>query len=178
MQRLSKKDWVLAALDILRAKGAPALTIEALTTQQKVTKGSFYHHFENFAAFKTALLEFVEMEGTLQVIEQMPAGSGPERVHHLFNVASNHPDGMDTAFRAWALQDPEVRQVQERIDRRRLEYLAGLFMECGFDKNESEQMAKLSYSILIGSIQIQPTLPQSEIRAFLAAFQKMYGLEV
>lgn len=175
-QRLSKRDWLMTGVEILREKGAPALTIEALTTRLGVTKGSFYHHFQGFAGFKTALLALFENEGTLQVIAQMPQGNPTEKINHLFDVAAVYPQGFDVALRAWALQDEEVRQTQERVDVRRVEYLHELFLEAGFEGGAAMSMAKLAYAILIGCMQIQPPLAETETRAFLAEFQRLYGL--
>jgi len=49
----------------------------------------------------------------------------------------------DMAFRTWGNEDKEVRNKITRIDRKRLNYISGLFSELGFRGEEPENRASL-----------------------------------
>ena len=62
-RRLSVDDWIQAGFAILADGGPSALRVDALCERLGVTKGSFYWHFTDLAAYRTAL---VEAWGSLQ----------------------------------------------------------------------------------------------------------------
>jgi len=53
----TRADWVAAGLELLRDGGEDAVTVDRLCATLGRTKGSFYHHFEDSAAYQGALLE-------------------------------------------------------------------------------------------------------------------------
>ncbi|MEV5725011.1 TetR/AcrR family transcriptional regulator [Streptomyces pharetrae] len=165
----SRRDWLEAGLAVLGQDGAPALTIERLTGMLEVTKGSFYHHFKGMAGYRTALLEHYESEHTRRhIAEAERAGASAEdRLHRLMELAlADKPgtDGLETAVRAWALQDPEVRRLQERVDRLRIDYLESLTAGLPGDDTAAPALARLLYLLLVGSQQLVPPLPAAELR--------------
>ena len=54
--RTRRTQWLDAGLDILRENGEDQLTIESLCARLGRTKGSYYHHFTDVAAYLDALL--------------------------------------------------------------------------------------------------------------------------
>ncbi|MBA9007078.1 TetR/AcrR family transcriptional regulator [Thermomonospora cellulosilytica] len=165
----SKTDWLDAGLEILAAEGAPALTIERLTGRLGLSKGSFYHHFGGMGGFRTALLRHFEDKGTTRFIEEAerdPAAPPLVRLRRLLDLVVGDETGpeLEIAVRAWALQDPEVRRVQERIDATRMAYLRSLWRQYGGDAREADRIARLLYLITIGAEQIVPTLAPAELR--------------
>ena len=54
--QLSVKDWLDQGLKTLAANGAGALKAESLAKAMGVSRGSFYWHFPDIAAFRTAIL--------------------------------------------------------------------------------------------------------------------------
>ena len=46
-KRLTREDWVLAALQVLLKEGIEAVQITALAQALNVTRGSFYWHFKS-----------------------------------------------------------------------------------------------------------------------------------
>jgi len=54
--QLSAQDWLDRGLRALAAKGAGALKAESLAKAMGVSRGSFYWHFADIAAFRTAIL--------------------------------------------------------------------------------------------------------------------------
>ena len=53
--RLGVSDWIAASMRLLVTEGPAALKISRLTDTLGVTKGSFYWHFADIAALKSAL---------------------------------------------------------------------------------------------------------------------------
>ncbi|WP_218009811.1 TetR/AcrR family transcriptional regulator, partial [Actinomadura kijaniata] len=164
-----KRDWLEAGLDILGEHGAPALTIERLTERLGLTKGSFYHHFKGMGGYKTALLAHIEAEGTAAYIAY--ADSGPDRsararLDRLAERVSDDDRGpaLEVAVRAWAQQDPEVRALQERVDRTRMAYLRDLWQEITGDPAAAEQTALLLYLVTIGADHLVPAASGRALR--------------
>lgn len=159
----SRSDWLDAGLDILAADGAPALTIERLTERLGLTKGSFYHHFGGMAGFKTALLAHYETHHTTRLIEETEADPGADKLASLTELVLRQgvSTGPAVAMRAWAQQDEEVRQVQERVDRTRVDYLRTLMRE----SHRDPAVGHLVYLVFIGASHIVPPLSEKELRA-------------
>jgi AcrR family transcriptional regulator len=178
MPRTSQRDWLAAGLRILRAEGARGLTIEQLTNALQLTKGSFYHHFQNWAEYKTALLHFFERQDTLSVItivEQEPDPAA--KLRRLFAIITSDPLELEAAMRAWALQDAEVNAMQSRIDTQRIAYVQALYTALLDDPARAEVAGVLAYAVLVGSTQIQPPLSLPMLRQLFDEFQRLYGID-
>ncbi|WFB05969.1 TetR/AcrR family transcriptional regulator [Streptomyces sp. LX-29] len=165
----SKRDWLQTGLGVLAQDGARALTIERLCAELDLTKGSFYHHFKGIAGFKADLLAHFEAEHTSQFIAgaESAGAPAPRRIRRLLDLVlddKDDSDGLEIAIRAWALQDAEVRALQERVDRLRVDYLRTLWRELGGPEADVEPMARLLYLILVGAQQVVPPLSVPELR--------------
>lgn len=172
----NKRDWLDEGLAVLAEGGAPSLTIERLTGRLGVTKGSFYHHFRGLADFKSALLEYFEAEWTeryIAAVEATEAPPGAKLDQLLELVLADEPDPRESgpgaadpevAVRAWALQDPQVRAVQERVDRTRAEYLRALWRAAGGTDEEARLMGRVLYLVLVGAGHVVPPVPAGELR--------------
>lgn len=175
MARLTRRDWLITGIQLLAEQGVPALTIENLTNRLTVTKGSFYHHFKSFADYKTALLELYEQEGTLNVIELTEhQPSAAAKIDTLIDVVCGSEPILEIVLRAWALQDDEVRQVQARIDVRRITYLQEVYFALTGDETQALIRARLAYTIVVGSAQLQPPLPPAALRQLLNELTRVY----
>lgn len=164
-----KQQWLDEGLAILEAHGARALTIERVAEQVGLSKGSFYHHFGGMPGFKTALLSQYEATYTTQYIdavEQGAAATPMAKLTRLLEMVCDESDDttIEVALRSWALQDAEVFQAQERIDRLRVDYLRELWLELSGDVKQAELMSRLLQVLLIGAEQVLPPVPQPELR--------------
>jgi AcrR family transcriptional regulator len=160
--RLRRDDWLEMGFEVLREQGAGALTIDRLTERLGVTKGSFYHHFANREEYSVALLEEWERRLTGELIEASRRGRGfDERNRRLTRGGLEHFDPpLEMAIRAWALQDPIAREVQERVDRRRFAYLHELFGLLTENSDLAEELALIRYSFAVGAQQLLPPMDQ------------------
>jgi AcrR family transcriptional regulator len=164
-----KTQWIQAAFRVLTEKGLSHLTIDVLAAELNLTKGSFYHHFNNLAAFRSDMLEHFESVSTTALIVEVERGDPGDPVHRLerlvdLAVEASPQAGLQVAVRAWAMQDAEVRKVQERLDKVRLEYASSLWRQAGLSPEEADARALHLYLLLVGGRQILPALPVDQLR--------------
>src|SRR5215469_2740591 len=72
-QRLTRDDWITAALAAIADGGLAAVGVEPLAVRLGATKGSFYWHFENRDALLGAAIRRWEKETTTDVIAEITA---------------------------------------------------------------------------------------------------------
>lgn len=158
--RLTRDDWLAGGFDLLRERGAGELTIDSLCQRLGVTKGSFYHHFRNREELSQALLEEWERRLTSSLIETSRHGQDfKDRNHRLTQKGQETFDPrLELAIRSWAQQDAEVRAAQERVDRKRIDYLSELFGLIARAESTATDLALIRYAFSVGAQQLQPML--------------------
>jgi hypothetical protein len=77
----------------------------------------------------------------------------------------HQPSQLEVSLRAWALQDRFVQSYQQRIDQRRLAYLADLAFQICHDRERAHRLSKLFYSVFVGSQHILPPVQGNELEA-------------
>ena len=177
MALLTKRRWLKEGLALLEEAGAESLTIESLTGRLAVTKGSFYHHFTNYQDFQESLLSFWEEEGTLHIIQLAEKEASPSEKLERVLQASLRPSRLDVALRAWAWQDERVRVHQQRIDQLRLAYLEEAAYAHAADHLSARQLARVFYSIYVGSQHIIPPIQGEDLRALYQMAQRCFEKE-
>jgi len=180
MTRKTQRDWLDTAVHLLAETGFTGLTIEALTQRMSLTKGSFYHHFSSYQGFKTRFLQFYEGEGTLAVIERAEKGGTPqEKLRRLLEIVVTFSElsaRPEVALRVWALQDEEVRQVQQRVDEQRTGYLQALLNQIVGDEAQALKAARLLYATLVGAEQMQPPITGADLQKLFDEILRFYGI--
>lgn len=177
MALITRRRWLQEGLALLEEAGAEALTIESLTSRLDVTKGSFYHHFTNYQDFKECLLVFWEEEGTLRIVQLAEKEASPSEKLERVLQASLHPSRLDVALRAWAWQDERVRVHQQRIDQLRLAYLEEVASAHTTDRLSAQQLARMFYSLYVGSQHIIPPIQGEDLRALYQLAQCCFEKE-
>ncbi len=178
MARLTKIDWITAGFRALTSGGPQAINIEKIAIDLKVSKGSFYWHFKNLAAYKHAMLVYWQHQGTQDIISRVAANqSSPvEQLKDLITqtgeLSLEHVGGRraESAVRDWARYDPEVAKLMASIDQTRLEFVTELFKQSGQNNADAEFSGRILYACLIGlgnmSIAQSPT-PQHDLTELL-----------
>src|SRR5262249_32125428 len=72
-RRLTRDDWITAALAAIADAGLAAVAVEPLAASLGATKGSFYWHFENRDALLEAAIGRWEKETTTDVVAEITA---------------------------------------------------------------------------------------------------------
>ena len=161
--RLSRQDWVDAALAAIAEGGLAAVAVVPLAERLGATKGSFYWHFPSREALIEAALAAWEQTTTSAVIAEIDAASQDPRqqLRLLFKRVTELAarDRIELALLATA-DHPTVRPVLDRVTRRRIDFAARLFQRLGFPRAEAKRRALLAYSAYLGHTQLVHATPQ------------------
>jgi AcrR family transcriptional regulator len=171
--RFAREDWIELGLALLSRHGPEALTLERLTERAGKTRGSFYHHFEDYQDFLGALGAHWlarEIDGKIAEIDRL-ALAGKRR-----EALARHAAGIDHAFerelRRLAAKEPVIADVVAQSDERRIAYLVRLFRsELGLDGAEALARARVQHAFFVGA---QMVFPEADAR-FRLNLQKTIG---
>ena len=152
--RLTRGDWLAAALDALERHGIGGVRVQTLAKLLGVTTGSFYWHFENRHELCMALLDYWEGAMTDSVLVDVTQTdcTPAERVWKLMEtVVFQNRARYDAAMRTWARADEEVAERVRQVEHRRQQFVAGLFRDAGFSKQAAWDRGVLLANYLMGS---------------------------
>ncbi len=160
--RLSAADWIEAGFAVLADSGPNALRVDALCERLNVTKGSFYWHFTDMPAYRSAL---VEAWGSLhdrnrRPFENMPDVDPRERLTVMMQtlVAPQHW-ALERAMRLWALTDDAVLASVQRSDARVLRAVQQAFADCGFEAEDAALRSLVVFAAGVGLLHASGPIP-------------------
>lgn len=143
--------WLEAGLSILEEQGPASLSIENLAAGTGKTKGSFYHHFKNREDYIEALLAHYGEMTEAHIEESDHRQRLKKLTEQVFQISSR----LELVIRAWSLYDPKVKAFQDEMDRKRLDFLRGLYASSMEDEALVEFTVYKNYSLFIGLQQIR-----------------------
>ena len=161
-RRLTRDDWITAALAAIADGGLAAVGVEPIAARLGATKGSFYWHFENRDALLEAAISRWEKETTTDVIAEIttaqdaPAGQFRRLVTGVIERAEQ--DRVGPALLANAAH-PAVASALERVTAARLNLIATVYRRLGFSPAEAGRRALLAYSAYLGHGQLAHSTP-------------------
>ncbi|NKE60652.1 TetR/AcrR family transcriptional regulator [Lentzea sp. PSKA42] len=161
--RLSKQDWLTAALTALAEGGVGAVAVEPIAQRLGMTRGSFYWHFTDRNALLREALEWWEQQGTDAVIERVAEIADPrQRLRTLFRIAitEDPTSGLEPALVAHA-DDPVVAPVLHRVTQRRVAFLADGYAELGLPPTQARHQAVVAYAAYVGWVQLRRATPSA-----------------
>lgn len=157
LARNTTQDWLAFSLTVLVNKGPDSLKIDPLCRLKGVSKGSFYHHFQNRAAFIDQLMDYWFEKMTMDFIAQANEQASPiERLERLDQVIAGSNIEAELHIRAWALKEPSISGHLAKIDAQRQQYLASCYIELGMDVVQANDVSMLAYASFLGLQQIHP----------------------
>jgi len=173
-----KTDWILAAFETLGSDGIDGVKVERISKNLGTTKGSFYWHFADRPALLQQMLHFWEQEGTLGIIENLDGRetTASEKLKTLARISTDtQVHGLDAvavegALRAWAGQEAWVADLIRATERTRIDYVARLLEDLGFEPADAVQQATQLYLMLLGLYSISRHDPRAEHAAAFIAF--------
>ena len=145
-RRVSKRDWLQAALKLLQVGGIEAVRVERLAAELEVNKSGFYYHFRDRADLHAALLEYwLELDAAPIAHAYGDPDVGPAEMLRMIAEVVDREDlsRYDSAIRQWARQDPRVRRVWRTEMKRRLQIVRGLFAALGFTGDDLEMRTRV-----------------------------------
>ena len=171
MSRLSKKDWLEEGFAILSEFNQDKLRIQYLCQRLKVTRGSFYHHFEGIEGYITALMKEWKRRNTLTFIEVANRQISPlEKLAHLNAQVMRTDQAVEAAIRSWSFYHERVREAVQEVDTIRINYLRAVFEDMQIEEPQATYRAKLEYAILIGLQFLFPNITEVEMKELFQYF--------
>ncbi|AWI74559.1 TetR family transcriptional regulator [Parazoarcus communis] len=154
--QLDREAWVNAAIEVLAEEGIAGLRVEVLAKRLKVTKGSFYWHFQDRRDLLIAILGLWKEGRIRDIIKQTTAVPGKElaQIYHVIDVysANRSRRGMmiELAVRDWARRDADAAAIVAEVDDVRLRCARDLFLACGVPMEEASSRCMLLYAYVFG----------------------------
>ena len=129
-KRLSREKWLESALETMAKEGRARLRLESIAQKLGVTTGSFYWDFKTRDEFVLSVAEYWADWSTTQAIKAVmqKEESASERLMTLMEHVTEHNlSRYDIVMRSWALHEPRVTKVIEKVDKKRLQFIRQLF---------------------------------------------------
>ena len=163
---LSAKDWLDQGIKALAANGVSALKAEPLAKAMGVSRGSFYWHFADIGAFRTAILAYWREVSAERVIADLEAvGAGEDVLLLLLRRTFSSRLSLEKAVRSWATFDAEARSAVQAIDRRRVDYIDGMLRAVGCEADIAQARAQILYWTFVGYALADKPLPKAKQEA-------------
>lgn len=167
-----RDDYFDAAIEILSTDDHGGLKQAPLCRHLSVTTGSFYNYFESWGQFKTEFLQHWLDRRTLQLVDAARlVHQSDQRLELLIEFACGLPHRAESAIRAWAHSDTEVRTVQKVVDDQRFEVVREAVTGLLGTDGDAENFARMGLFILYG---YQQTLPQPALEHLRWALNRTF----
>lgn len=173
--RLTRVDWLDLGLRQLAEGGAEAVKLAPVCKAAGVTRGSFYHHFEDHDTFLQALTGHWVQTQTDELVARFPANASAEEKDRLLTDMAMQVDfHVELGIREVARRNRAVAAIVAAADARRLDVLTELYAErFHIDRDRAQMAAKLEYAAYVGMILIQSEIAEAEQRAMADTFAAM-----
>jgi AcrR family transcriptional regulator len=172
--QLSARDWLDQGLKALAKSGFTSLKAEPLAKAMGVSRGSFYWHFADIAAFHAAVLKHWRDIAAEQIIANVEAASGNENpLSVLLRRVFGEKLTLERAVRTWASVDPGARAAVQAIDQRRLDYVESLLKQSGLSDAVARDRAQILYWTFLGFALSDQPLPKAREQAVVAEILRM-----
>lgn len=154
--QLDRHAWIDGATEVLAEEGIAGLRVEVLAKRLKVTKGSFYWHFEDRRDLLMAVLMNWRDGRIRDILKQTQVAPGQEleQLYHVIDIysANRSRRGMmiELAVRDWARRDPDAAAIVAEVDETRLRCARDLFLACGMSPEEAASRSMLLYAYVFG----------------------------
>lgn len=158
---VTREAYFETGLDVLSDLGYGGLKLAEVCNRLGVTTGSFYHYFSGWPAYTRELLETWMKERTVLVIEFLKSETDPRRrIDSLIQVGLELPHGAEAAIRAWSSLDPDVYDIQVKVDQQRFDIMYSSAREILQSHHQAEMFARWAVYLLVGHE--QATLPRDK----------------
>ncbi|MBA54674.1 MAG: hypothetical protein CMK89_09480 [Pseudomonadales bacterium] len=175
MPKLSKENWVSAAINQLKEFGPTGVSGEKIARRLDVTRGSFYHHFNSMDELISLMLAFWEQTQTTDILYR--TNQQYDDLHRkmttLLESAWNTDAELEIAMRQWAFSNEMVRTHVERIDRVRLGFITAVYTELAQDDVKGRKLGKIAYYGLLGALHAWPRFTKEQLKETILEIQAL-----
>jgi len=160
-RKLTRDDWLAAALDALVTAGPEGIHVEPLAATLGVTKGSFYWHFEDLKDLGSGVIDYwaTRMLGVVRNHDDLTGPPGDNLLQVMEDITREDRGRYEAAMRTWAKSDERAEQAVTRVDEARIEWTTGVFREIGFSPEQAEIRGRMMVLYEYGEAQF--SLPAS-----------------
>jgi len=176
--RFSKLDWIRHGLEQLASDGHEAVKLEAICTSAGLTRGSFYHHFEDHESFLINLATHWFDAQTAEVAAAVEPDASPEDQSAALTEAAITIDyRLELGIRELGRRLPEVDKTIRQADALRLEVVSALYQRrFGLDPKTADDFAYIEYAAFSGIILLDPDIAPERQIALARLYDKTVGL--
>ena len=144
---ITRNGWLDSGQELLRERGIEGVSIRALTEILGVSKGSFYHHFEDLQDYLTALADYFSNEQLTDFFARArrQATEDPRtRITELSKIVLNSEGRkLMSSMRAWAKHNKAAAASVRKLDRLSLRFFEDVFRDLGFSSKDAKLRAFL-----------------------------------
>lgn len=175
---LSREDWVQAAVKVLEKGGVASVKVDRLARSLKVTRGSFYFHFNGRKDLLAALLDEWRRRncGPFEALGDRGDLQGTALFRAFRNVwVDENPfsPALDMAVRDWGRSAKEVARAIQAADQFRMGLLRRGFDQIGYGADEAEVRTRISYFHQIGYYAMAFREPRPDRMRYLPIYDEV-----
>ncbi|WP_343563841.1 TetR/AcrR family transcriptional regulator [Kiloniella sp. b19] len=176
--QLTREDWVDAAIEMLIHDGVDAVQITGLARALKITRGSFYWHFEARDDLLDAVVEEWQRRNTGVILRALEkAGDLDEGLLALFQIWVDRTDfdpTLDQAVREWARRSEALLEKVRIEDDNRVSGMAAFLEQHGFEATEAFVRARIIYFTQVSYYALGVREPMAVRLSYLDAYFKSF----
>jgi AcrR family transcriptional regulator len=177
-ERLTARAWIDFALATLARGGVEALKADVLARKLGVSRGSFYWHFSDLAAFHAKVIERWRETTTETIIADLEHyGSAEQRLDALLRRAFGHNAELEVHMRTWAETNAAAARALSEVDHRRREYIERMLVEAGIAPPLAATRAQLLYWTYLGAALSRSKLAGKRLERIVSELKRI-GLGV
>ena len=143
---VSKRQWLIKALETLETDGYEAVKIDRLAKQLGISRSGFYYHFKDRQDLLQNLLDYWANEYTAVITDNldMKKFDAEKRLFTTMKIVrEKRLPKYDLPMNSWAKVDPLVDKVVKKVIKIRLDFTRAIFEELGFSGDELEMRARV-----------------------------------
>ncbi|MCG7592555.1 TetR/AcrR family transcriptional regulator [Mycobacterium sp. PSTR-4-N] len=156
-RRLTADDWIEAGYALVADAGVEALKLDRLCAHLGVTKGSFYWHFADMAAFRSALIRaWAELrDRDRSGFAELSTAPPRERLRLMMaSLRGERQRSLERAMREWARTDSHVAESVRASDQRVLSAVRQAYRDAGFAAADADMRAHATFAAGIGFLHL------------------------
>jgi len=153
--KIPAETWLETAKKALVEEGLGGVKVDRLAKNLGVTRGGFYHHFENHRDLLDRLIKYWAMSNNF--LPELNDIATPLDAHAAFEALIDHliaeeafSPAFELAVREWARIDARIKRVVDKVDNERINSVSALFQALGCDDEEASIRARVLYFHQIG----------------------------
>jgi len=169
-ERLTREKWADAALLLLSREGIGAVSIERLSTDLGVTKGSAYHHFRSRDDLVQLALARWEHQATAAIIDELSSIASPvDRLRAILSASIGRDPDLGLEYLIISAPDVVAAPYIERVTIARVAFLEQIYRDFGLDERRAAIWGRSAYSSYLGVHLLRHSRPDDAIIAKVGA---------